>query len=152
VFNEMTARLDESFQRIREFTLHASHELKTPLTVMQAEIETACRDEAVSQAQRDVLLDQLDEIQRLAKKPRRRVPGPLQRRDAGPRLPRVATADRIGMAGRRGRRQVGTVRGRDRLHAGGAVPVVTFRPIQSRSCDIRWDCAKSRAGGSTNWA
>ena len=41
VFNAMTARLDQSFQRIREFTLHASHELKTPLTVMQGELETA---------------------------------------------------------------------------------------------------------------
>ena len=38
VFNGMTARLGESFQRIREFTLHASHELKTPLTVMQGEV------------------------------------------------------------------------------------------------------------------
>jgi len=36
VFNEMTARLDDSFQRIREFTLHASHELKTPLTILHA--------------------------------------------------------------------------------------------------------------------
>jgi len=34
VFNEMLARLDDSFNRIREFTLHASHELKTPLTVL----------------------------------------------------------------------------------------------------------------------
>ena len=32
VFNAMLARLDDSFNRIREFTLHASHELKTPLT------------------------------------------------------------------------------------------------------------------------
>ena len=48
VFNGMTARLDQSFQRIREFTLHASHELKTPLTVMQGELETACREEALT--------------------------------------------------------------------------------------------------------
>ena len=40
VFAAMTARLDESFQQIREFTLHASHELKTPLTVMRAQLET----------------------------------------------------------------------------------------------------------------
>ena len=40
----MTARLDGSFQRIREFTLHASHELKTPLTVMHGEIETALHE------------------------------------------------------------------------------------------------------------
>ena len=67
VFNAMTTRLDESFQRIREFTLHASHELKTPLTVMQGEIETACRDEVLTDARRDWLLGQLDEVQRLAK-------------------------------------------------------------------------------------
>jgi signal transduction histidine kinase len=66
VFNAMTARLDHSFQRIREFTLHASHELKTPLTVMQGEIETACREESLTDDQRDRLLSQLDEVQRLA--------------------------------------------------------------------------------------
>lgn len=66
VFNAMTARLDQSFQRIREFTLHASHELKTPLTVMQGEIETACREESLTDVQRDRLLSQLDEVQRLA--------------------------------------------------------------------------------------
>jgi signal transduction histidine kinase len=67
VFNGMTARLSQSFQRIREFTLHASHELKTPLTVMQGELETACREEALTDAQRERLLSQLDEVQRLGK-------------------------------------------------------------------------------------
>ena len=45
VFNAMTARLDGSFQRVREFTLHASHELKTPLTVIRGELEGALREE-----------------------------------------------------------------------------------------------------------
>ena len=45
VFNAMTARLDGSFQRVREFTLHASHELKTPLTVLRGELETALHDD-----------------------------------------------------------------------------------------------------------
>jgi signal transduction histidine kinase len=67
VFNDMTSRLDHSFQRIREFTLHASHELKTPLTVMQGELETACREESLTEVQRERLLSQLDEVQRLAK-------------------------------------------------------------------------------------
>ena len=67
VFNGMTARLDQSFQRIREFTLHASHELKTPLTVMQGELETACREETLTDAQRERLLSQIDEIHRLGK-------------------------------------------------------------------------------------
>jgi len=67
VFNDMTSRLDNSFQRIREFTLHASHELKTPLTVMHGELETALREGNLPAAQREMLLSQLDEIERLAK-------------------------------------------------------------------------------------
>ena len=67
VFNEMTARLDQSFQRVREFTLHASHELKTPLTVMQGELETACTDERMVDGLRDQMASLLDEVQRLAK-------------------------------------------------------------------------------------
>ncbi len=65
VFNAMTARLDNSFNRIREFTLHASHELKTPLTVMHGELETALLEELG--ANRERLLSQLDEVQRLTK-------------------------------------------------------------------------------------
>ena len=67
VFNAMTARLQASFRQIREFTLHASHELKTPLTVLHGEIETELRDAACPPAQRERLAGQLDEIQRLAK-------------------------------------------------------------------------------------
>jgi signal transduction histidine kinase len=52
---------------IREFTLHASHELKTPLTVLCGEIETALRDESLPQAERERLLSQLDEVRRLSK-------------------------------------------------------------------------------------
>ncbi len=67
VFNAMTSRLDGSFKHIREFTLHASHELKTPLTVLHGEIETALRDESTPALQRERLVSQLDEIQRLTK-------------------------------------------------------------------------------------
>jgi signal transduction histidine kinase len=67
VFNAMTARLDGSFQRIREFTLHASHELKTPLTVMRGELETALREDNLTPAQKDRVASQIDEIERLAK-------------------------------------------------------------------------------------
>jgi signal transduction histidine kinase len=67
VFNAMTARLDGSFQRIREFTLHASHELKTPLTIMRGELETALNEHNSSAAQRDRLASQIDEIERLTK-------------------------------------------------------------------------------------
>jgi len=67
VFNAMTTRLSSSFQRIREFTLHASHELKTPLTILHGEIETELHAENLPAAQREKLSDQLDEIQRLTK-------------------------------------------------------------------------------------
>jgi heavy metal sensor kinase len=67
VFNAMMARLEDSFTRVREFTLHASHELKTPLTVMRAEIETALGEDHLTSSQREVFANQLEEIQRLAK-------------------------------------------------------------------------------------
>ena len=67
VFNAMTTRLDNSFQRIREFTLHASHELKTPLTVLHGQLETALRDETCIPEQRELMFSQLEEVQRLTR-------------------------------------------------------------------------------------
>lgn len=67
VFNAMTARLHDSFQRIREFTLHASHELKTPLTILHGEMETAMTVEPLTASQRERIASELDEVQRLAK-------------------------------------------------------------------------------------
>lgn len=67
VFNAMMARLDVSFRSIQEFTLNASHELKTPLAVLHGEIETALNEPAITPAQRERYGSQLDEIQRLAK-------------------------------------------------------------------------------------
>jgi signal transduction histidine kinase len=65
VFNTMMARLDASFGRIREFTLHASHELKTPLTVVRGELESALQDPELAPAQRERCATQLEEVQRL---------------------------------------------------------------------------------------
>jgi signal transduction histidine kinase len=65
VFNDMTHRLDESFQRIREFTLHASHELKTPLSLMRNELDTALHDESLSSSERQRVTSLLEEIERL---------------------------------------------------------------------------------------
>jgi signal transduction histidine kinase len=67
VLNRMTARLHESFTRIREFTLHASHELKTPLTILCGETETELRDELLAPAQREHCASQLEELRRLAR-------------------------------------------------------------------------------------
>jgi two-component system, OmpR family, heavy metal sensor histidine kinase CusS len=67
VFNDTLVRLDDSFNRIREFTLHASHELKTPLTVLCGETETALREDALSSAERERSASQLDELRRLTR-------------------------------------------------------------------------------------
>ena len=67
VFNRMMTRLNDSFTRIHEFTLHASHELKTPLALMHGEIETMLNDPSATPAQREAFASQLDEIQRLTK-------------------------------------------------------------------------------------
>ena len=68
VFNDMTHRLSEAFQHIREFTLNASHELKTPLTVMGSQIETMLRDAPDwTPTQQEWLRAQLDEVQRMAR-------------------------------------------------------------------------------------
>lgn len=65
--NETNARLLDSFVRIREFTLHASHELKTPLAILHGELEAALTDPANTPAQREMFANQLDEVQRLSK-------------------------------------------------------------------------------------
>lgn len=67
VFNAMTERLNLAFVRIREFTLHASHELKTPLTVMHGELENWLGDPGLTPGQRERVQSELGEVQRLAK-------------------------------------------------------------------------------------
>src|SRR5256714_5921963 len=67
VFNAMMARLQDSFSHIREFTVHASHELKTPLAILHVELETLMNDAATTQTQREALASHLDEIQRLSR-------------------------------------------------------------------------------------
>jgi signal transduction histidine kinase len=67
VLNAMTARLNDSFNRIREFTLHASHELKTPLAILRGQLETALRDEPLLPAERELCASQLEELRRLTR-------------------------------------------------------------------------------------
>jgi len=67
VLNDMTGRLHRSFRHIREFTLHASHELKTPLTILCGETETELHDESLPPAERDRAANRLEELRRLAR-------------------------------------------------------------------------------------
>ena len=67
-FNYLSARLDQSFQQIRGSALHASHELKTPLTVMRAEVESMLESgEPLTPPQREHLYSMYDEINRLTR-------------------------------------------------------------------------------------
>lgn len=58
--NDMLARLDDSFQRERQFTNDASHELRTPLTAMQA-ILGVVREKRRSPAEYEQALDDISE-------------------------------------------------------------------------------------------
>lgn len=65
VFNEMLRRLERSFQQTARFSADAAHELKTPLAVLQGELEEALAgEEAGSPAQRQ-FSSMLEEVQRL---------------------------------------------------------------------------------------
>jgi len=66
VFNGMKQRLGVSFTQAREFTLHASHELKTPLTIMHGTLEQMLGDAVTPTTHRDRVASMLEEVQRLS--------------------------------------------------------------------------------------
>ncbi|MEP6811135.1 MAG: ATP-binding protein [Chthoniobacterales bacterium] len=55
VLNQMFDRLERSFDQVTRFTSDASHELKTPMTLMRAELETALASDESHPAQRELL-------------------------------------------------------------------------------------------------
>jgi two-component system, OmpR family, heavy metal sensor histidine kinase CusS len=65
VFNEMMDRLEKSFQQATRFSADASHELKTPLARLQAELEQALETAPADSPQQEVYSSLLDEISRL---------------------------------------------------------------------------------------
>jgi len=66
VFNRMKKRLDLSFTQASEFTLHASHELKTPLTVMHSTLEQMLAGKGSSDPTGERIASLLEEVQRLS--------------------------------------------------------------------------------------
>ena len=63
--NEMSSRLERSFNEVRRFTADASHELRTPITVIRAEIEEYL-DRVPTDCESRPLLDSvLEECERL---------------------------------------------------------------------------------------
>lgn len=66
VFNHMKERLGRSFTQAREFTLNASHELKTPLTIMHGTLEQTILRSDTTESERDGAAALLEEVQRLS--------------------------------------------------------------------------------------
>lgn len=60
--NSLLTRLEISFEKISQFSSDASHELKTPLTIIRGEIEVALRKERTPQEYTQSLQSCLDEI------------------------------------------------------------------------------------------
>lgn len=66
VFNRLKERLAMSINQAREFTMHASHELKTPLAIMHATLEQMISDDSYAPPQVQRLESMLEEVQRLS--------------------------------------------------------------------------------------
>jgi heavy metal sensor kinase len=64
-FNSMLARLEESFDKVRQFTGDASHELRTPLAILKGETEVALRWAKDPEELRGTLESNLEEINRM---------------------------------------------------------------------------------------
>ena len=65
-FNEMISRLDQSFRQMKQFSSDASHELKTPLTILKGEVEVTLRKERPPQEYQQILKSNLEEINRMS--------------------------------------------------------------------------------------
>jgi heavy metal sensor kinase len=65
-FNELLSRLDQSFDTMRRFVADASHELRTPISVIRGEADVALSQERNPAEYRESLAVVLDESRRLS--------------------------------------------------------------------------------------
>jgi len=66
-FNELLARLDQSFESMRRFVADASHELRTPIAVIRGEADVALSHDRSAAEYRESLAIVLDESRRLSR-------------------------------------------------------------------------------------
>jgi len=81
IFNRMLDRLEQSFGQAVRFSADAAHELKTPLTILQGELEQALQDAAPGSREQQAYNELLEEVQRLKEIVRKLLL--LSRADAG---------------------------------------------------------------------
>jgi signal transduction histidine kinase len=65
--NRMFARLETSFDQIREFSHSVAHELKTPLTILKGESELALRQELSQEEVQQLISTYLEETARMSR-------------------------------------------------------------------------------------
>ena len=66
-FNEMLARLEDSFRRLSDFSSDLAHEFKTPLSNVMTQTEVALSRSRSPEEYREVLYSSLEECERLAR-------------------------------------------------------------------------------------
>ncbi len=65
--NQMLDRLSQAFLKVTQFSADASHELRTPLTILRGEVEIGLRGDRSAAEYRDILVSNLEEIERMSK-------------------------------------------------------------------------------------
>ncbi len=95
ILNRMMDRLEKSFQQATRFSADASHELKTPLAIMQGELENALQEALPGSKEQQIFSNLLEEAQRLKTITRGLLL--LARADAGQLKPALETMDLASM-------------------------------------------------------
>ena len=66
-FNEMLARLEDSFRRLSDFSSDLAHELRTPISNLMTQTQVAISKERPAGEYREVMYSNLEEFERLAR-------------------------------------------------------------------------------------
>lgn len=66
-FNQMVERIRESYERIAQFTMNASHELNTPVAVMKSELDVILSKVRTNEEYHKALISQQEETERLSR-------------------------------------------------------------------------------------
>lgn len=65
-FNAMIERLERAFQTMRQFTADASHELRTPISILKGQMELVLESERKAEEYREALASCLEEMNKLS--------------------------------------------------------------------------------------
>lgn len=66
-FNEMLARLEDSFRRLSDFSSNLAHEIRTPISNLMTQTQVAVSKERSADEYREVMYSNLEEFERLAR-------------------------------------------------------------------------------------